>query len=88
MAFDLNTGEVKWKLDESTAYASPVLLVADGVRQIVTYTNNKVIGVAVADGKLLWQIPFEPKERAYNTATPIVEGQTVIYTGLCGAPRR
>lgn len=81
MAFDLNTGDIKWKLDEGTAYASPVLFTVDGVKQIVTLTEKKVVGVALADGKLLWEIPFESKERAYNTATPIVDGQTVIYTG-------
>jgi outer membrane protein assembly factor BamB len=34
----------------------------------------------VSDGKLLWQIPFAPERRAYNAATPIIDGQTVIYT--------
>jgi outer membrane protein assembly factor BamB len=82
MAFDLNTGEVKWKLDgESPEYASPVLMTVDGVKQIVTLTAKNVIGLAVANGKSLWQIPFASKERAYNLATPIVDGQTVIYTG-------
>ena len=39
------------------------------------------LGVGLADGKLLWQTPFVPQRRAYNAATPIVDGQTVIYTG-------
>jgi outer membrane protein assembly factor BamB len=81
MAFDMNTGDVKWKWDGAgPEYASPVLMTADGVKQIVTLTNKSVVGMAVADGKLLWQIPFEPKERSNNTATPIVDSQTVIYT--------
>jgi len=29
----------------------------------------------------LWQLPFAPARRAYNPATAIVDGQTVIYTG-------
>ncbi len=33
------------------------------------------------DGKLLWQVPFASQRRAYNAATPIVDGQTVIITG-------
>ncbi len=82
MAFDLATGDVKWKWDgEGPQYASPVLMTVDGTKQIVTLTDKSVVGVALADGKLLWQIPFEPKGMAYNAATPIVEGQTVIYTG-------
>jgi outer membrane protein assembly factor BamB len=82
MAFDLNTGDLKWKwTDEGPQYASPVLITADGTKQIVTLTDKSVVGVAVADGKLLWKIPFEPKGMAYNDATPIVDGQTLIFTG-------
>jgi outer membrane protein assembly factor BamB len=82
LAFDLNTGEVKWKLaGESPEYASPMLMVVDGTKQIVALTGKSVLGLAAADGKLLWQIPFATKERAYNIATPIIDGQTVIYTG-------
>ena len=35
----------------------------------------------MADGKLLWEAPFPVQGRAYNAATPIVDGQTVIYAG-------
>jgi outer membrane protein assembly factor BamB len=82
IAFDLATGNPKWKwTGEAAAYASPALLTVDGAKQIVTLTEKGVVGVGLADGKLLWQIPFEPKGMAYNAATPIVDGQTVIFTG-------
>ena len=82
MAFDLATGNPKWKwADEGPAYASPALLTVAGTKQIVTLTEKSVVGVGVADGKLLWQIPFAPQGMAYNAATPIIDGQTVIYTG-------
>ncbi len=82
MAFELASGAPKWKWEaEGPGYASPVLMTVDGVKQIVTLTEKSVSGVALADGKFLWQIPFASQERSYNTATPIVEGQTVIYTG-------
>jgi outer membrane protein assembly factor BamB len=82
MAFDLATGNVKWKwAGEGPEYASPVLMTVQGTKQIVTLTNKSIVGVAVADGKLLWQLPFAPQKMAYNAATPIVDGQTVIYTG-------
>jgi len=83
VAFDLATGNPKWKwAGEAAMYASPVLMTVEGTKQIVTLTERSVVGVAVADGKLLWQIPFAPAGRmAYNAATPIVDGQTVIFTG-------
>jgi len=82
IAFDLASGEEKWKWGgEGPEYASPALLTVEGTKQIVTLTAKSVVGIAAADGKLLWRIPFAPKRRAYNAATPIVAGQTVIYTG-------
>ncbi len=81
-AFDLKTGDVKWKwAADGPAYASPVLLTVAGTRQIVTQTESNVVGIAAADGKLLWQIPFAVTGMGYNAATPIVDGDTVIYTG-------
>jgi hypothetical protein len=52
-----------------------------GTKQIVTLAEKSIVAVSVADGKLLWQLPFLPARRAYNAATPIVDGQIVIYTG-------
>lgn len=82
IAFDLDTGEEKWRWGgEGPAYASPVLLTVEGTKQIVTLTEKSIVGVGVADGKSLWQLPFAPQARAYNAATPIIDGHTVIYTG-------
>ena len=82
IAYDLATGDEKWRwADEGPDYGSPVLLTVVGTKQIVTPTEKSIVGVGVADGKLLWQLPFVPQRRAYNSATPIVDGQTVIYTG-------
>jgi outer membrane protein assembly factor BamB len=82
VAYDLATGNEKWKwTGDGTAYASPVLLTVEGTRMVVTLTPKKIVGVGVADGKLLWEAPFPSQGRAYNAATPMVEGQTVIYAG-------
>lgn len=82
IAFALADGSEKWKwAGEGPQYASPVLLESDGTKQIITLTEKSIVGIALTDGKLLWQIPFVPQGRAYNAATPIVDGQTVIYTG-------
>jgi len=82
IAYDLATGNEKWKWAvEGPEYASPVVMTVDGTKQIVTLTEKSIVGVGAADGKLLWQLPFVPERMAYNAATPIVDGQTVIYTG-------
>ena len=82
VAFDLASGKPKWKsAGDAPGYASPVLMTVEGTKQIVTLTEKSVVGIGVADGKLLWQIPFAAQRMAYHAATPIVDGQTVIFTG-------
>ena len=82
ISYDLTTGDQKWQwAGEGPEYASPALLTVEGTKQIVTLAEKSVVGIGLADGKLLWQLPFAPQRRAYNAATPIIEGQTVIYTG-------
>ena len=82
VAYDLATGNQKWKwTGDGTAYASPVLLTVEGTKMVVTLTAKKIVGIGVTDGKLLWEAPFPVQGRAYNAATPIVDGQTVIYAG-------
>ncbi len=82
IAFDLATGNEKWRwAGEGPDYGSPVLLTVEGVKQIATPTEKSLVGIGLADGKLLWQVPFAPVKMAYNAATPIVDGQTIIYGG-------
>jgi len=82
IAFDATTGAEKWKWTaEGPHYASPTLMSVDGTKSIVTLNAKSAVGVALADGKLLWQVPFAPAGMAYNAATPIVDGSTVIITG-------
>ncbi len=83
VAYDLATGDQKWKwTEDGTAYASPVLLNLPGTTTLVGLTAKNIVGLGVSDGKMLWEEPFAPSQRmAYNAATPLVNGQTVIYAG-------
>jgi len=82
VAYDLKSGEVKWQWKgDGPAYASPAVCTVGGAKVIVALTSSQMVGVRAADGKLAWQTPFEPQRRAYNAATPIVDGDTIIYTG-------
>ncbi len=82
VAYDLADGAVRWQwMGEGPQYSSPVLMDVDGSRQIVALTATGLVGVGPADGALLWRVPFVPEGRAYNAATPIVSGDTVIITG-------
>lgn len=79
-AFDLGSGEVKWKwAGDAPSYGSPVLATISGVKQVVVVTPKNLVGVSFSDGKLLWQTPFMAGR--YPTGTPVVDGDTVIVPG-------
>jgi len=82
VAYDLATGNEKWKwTGDSPAYASPALMTVGGTRLIVAQTDTRMVALTFAEGKLLWETPFAAPQRGYNAATPIVDGQTLIYCG-------
>ena len=81
-AYDLQSGEQKWRwTGAGPGYASPVLMTVAGTKIVVALTDKSVVGLALADGKLAWQTPFAPQGMSYNAATPIVDGDTLIYAG-------
>ena len=82
IAYDLETGGERWRwTEDGPEYSSPVLMAVGGVFQVVTLTEKGIVGVSIVDGSLLWRLPFPPRRMAVNCTTPIIYGQTVIYTG-------
>ena len=81
-AFDTATGAVRWRwTGDGPAYASPVIADVAGTRQIITQSENAVIGIHAANGQLLWQVPFKTSFDQ-NSITPLVVNDMVIYSGL------
>jgi outer membrane protein assembly factor BamB len=54
-AYDRATGELRWIGPKGGGYSSPQLLTIDGVQQIVVMNGIGAVGVAPADGAVLWQ---------------------------------
>jgi outer membrane protein assembly factor BamB len=79
-AFDVASGNVKWRWDgDGPAYGSPIVADLDGTRQVITLTQTKLIGVDAGTGTLLWQRPFT-NSSVTNSATPILVGRTVVVS--------
>jgi outer membrane protein assembly factor BamB len=68
-----------WKGD-GPAYASPVIVEIDGVKQVVTLTQKYAVGLSLASGELLWRIDF-PGRSGMNIPTPLRFGQRLILAG-------
>ena len=82
VAFDLSSGDEKWRWSGAgPAYASPVTMTVDGTKQVVVQTEKDLIAFAPGDGEVLWQIETPAAPRATSSATPIIDGQNVIFTG-------
>jgi outer membrane protein assembly factor BamB len=80
-AFDAATGASKWTwTGDGPSYASPIVAEIAGVRQVIAQTQDNVVGVSAADGRLLWRRPFTT-EFTQNIITPIVIGNTVLNAG-------
>jgi outer membrane protein assembly factor BamB len=56
-------------------------MTVDGTKLIIAETEKSIVALNVADGKLAWETPFAAQGMSYNAATPIVDGQTLIYCG-------
>ncbi|MBK9140149.1 MAG: PQQ-like beta-propeller repeat protein [Verrucomicrobia bacterium] len=83
VALDLASGAEKWSWSgDGSQYASPVLATIGNTKVILAQTDKRLVAVRFADGKLLWDLPFAGSGRdGMNTATPIVSGRTLIYSG-------
>ncbi len=82
IAFDAESGRTVWKwAGDGPAYASPIIVDLAGGRQVVTQSQEKIIGVSAADGKLLWSLPFTTPY-VQNIITPILFKDLLIFSGL------
>ena len=77
-AFDASTGAVKWTAGAGGFFMSPLAVTLAGTSQVVSVTQEGVIGVAPDDGTVLWKYPWSGG--GMGGAMPIVYGETVIVS--------
>jgi outer membrane protein assembly factor BamB len=77
-AFDTRTGAIQWTTGAGGFFASPILVSLDRTQQIVSATQDAVIGVS-PDGRVLWRFPLDTRNGA---TTPILgDGLIIVSTG-------
>jgi outer membrane protein assembly factor BamB len=85
VALNKKTGALLWRssgFTESPHYSSPIIADVGGVRQYIQLTAESVVGVAAADGKLLWRAPRPG--RVAVIPTPIYSDGFVYVTSGYG----
>lgn len=85
---DKRTGEVVWRAfrDEGgmngSAFSSPIITDIGGVRQLVVQAREKLAGLALDDGSVLWSQDV-PAFRGMNIITPTIIGD-LAFTSTYG----
>jgi len=75
---DKLTGEERWRAGtDEVAYSSIVAADLGGVRQVVAFTADALIGVRTTDGEILWRIPLRTAAQRH-VATPVIARDLVI----------
>lgn len=85
-ALDKRTGDVVWRstdVTEAANYSSPILARVDGVRQIIQFTQTRVVGLDAATGDLLWEYKGSANTTA-NICTPIYAQGRVFSSSAYG----
>ena len=75
VAYDRQSGKRVWSaLDDRASYSSPMLVTLAGVRQILTFTATRLVGLSPQNGTLLWE--FE-----WNTAVsqPLITASDRVF---------
>jgi outer membrane protein assembly factor BamB len=76
-AFDRKNGRECWKaVDDRPAYSSPVIILLDGRRILLCWTERYINALDPETGKILWQEAYRLAKRGarMNVATPVVDG--------------
>jgi outer membrane protein assembly factor BamB len=75
LCLDKETGKTLWSaLDDTTGYASPMLVQLAGEAQVIVCCEQRTVGLDPNNGKLLWECPWRVKNNQLPIAQPVVLG--------------
>jgi len=84
VAYDRQSGKRVWgALDDGASYSSPVLVTLAGVRQILTFTATRLVGLSPENGSLLWELPWSAPNQA---SQPLIAGPDRVFVSTGSGP--
>ncbi|MFN0136950.1 MAG: PQQ-binding-like beta-propeller repeat protein [Phycisphaerae bacterium] len=82
VAFDKNTGDVRWKaLDTKAGYAPPAIITAGGTRQLLVFHPEGITSVSPTDGTQYWSEPIKPLYEM-SVARPMLDKDMLYLAGI------
>lgn len=80
VAFDKLTGKVVWHSQNDVAgYSGPVVADLAGIKHVIAFTADGIIGLRRDNGELLWRVPMQTAY-ARHVMTPVV-WQDIVVAG-------
>src|SRR5262249_32634582 len=78
--FEKRTGKVLWKTgDDEAGYSSPMVATIAGIKQVVAFTADSLMGVELTSGRTLWRVPGRSNAKRH-AVTPVIVGDTVTVS--------
>ncbi|HEY3860895.1 MAG TPA: PQQ-binding-like beta-propeller repeat protein [Verrucomicrobiae bacterium] len=82
LALDKMTGKEVWKaLDDPVSNSSPIIINANGRRQLIVWSGSSLSSLDPADGHINWREPMFTSGND-DAATPVVQGDRLLVSGL------
>ena len=77
VAYDRLSGKRVWSaLDDRTSYASPMLVTVGGLRQILAFTEMRLVSLSPENGTLLWEFEWSPGN---NASQPLITAPDRVF---------
>jgi outer membrane protein assembly factor BamB len=78
VCFDKASGKVLWKSGtDEAAYSSLMIGTLAGVKQVVAFTADALLGADLDTGKILWRVPLKTNAKRH-AASPVIVGNQVL----------
>ena len=85
VCFQKSTGQVIWKSqNDQASYSAPIVATINGVRQLIDFTVDGLIGLDLRDGKILWRVPLKTSAGRHVTTPVVVEDMAMVASHEIG----
>ena len=85
VCFQKTSGAVIWKSqNDQAAYSAPIVATIQGVKQLVDFTVDGLIGLDIRDGKLLWRVPLKTSAGRHVTTPVVIEDSVIVSSHEIG----
>jgi outer membrane protein assembly factor BamB len=82
VALDVSTGEEAWtEGKDGVCHASPIIVEIQGIRQIVEWNDESVVGIESQTGRRLWSYSLPHRGSNQNSPTPVFHQGRLLVGG-------